>query len=154
MSGDPIYYLDTSVFLRGLHDKSPAATAWINGQLAAGSTIVASRLLETETWRTIRDARIANRKTPMDDDVTRWLDEIERIDVTRALLADAGKLNVTIRTSDAVHVATALALLPRSVVVVTHDAQMATAVQVLIPTNPNLTVIDPVTDDVNRAPVA
>ena len=153
-SGDRVFYVDTSVLLRALLGDSAAAVGWFNDRHAARDLLVSSHLIAPETWRPLRNRRLCGEPVVGDDDVAKWLARIGQIDVTRALLDQAGQLDAELRTADAIHVATAISLAPRRVVVVTHDAQMAAAVERLTATYPTVTVLDPVTDDPRRAPVA
>lgn len=137
-----IRYLDTSVAMRILLNESPTAEKWIADD--SDSIYLSSRLLEAELVR--------NYKRMGKD-----LSEIERVtkdvlwaNVDNELVDEAAALEPVIKTLDAMHLATALRLAKSShVTVITHDAQMSRAAKEL-----GLEVIDPVTDDPNRAPVA
>ena len=143
----PIWFMDTSVFLRALLGDSPAAAEWINSQRRAGAEFYASRLLAVEAYRTVLNKTLLG----MDDFGAAAVDSaigmFSLVDVTDQILDDACVLRAVLRAADAIHVATALAL--GTVTLVTHDAQMAAAARTL-----GLAVTDPVTDDVGRPPVA
>ena len=157
MSDSRRWYLDTSVLLRAMLGDSPSALAWLNKAFTAGDEFYSSHLLETETMRTIHNSHLAAGGVDYPDwSIPRmWLDRINRVHITQAILADAILLAASIRTLDAIHLATADAL-GSSVGVVTHDARMAEAIRTLNahPVHPRrLRVYDPVDDDPTHPPV-
>jgi hypothetical protein len=102
----------------------------------------------------LRQVAGAATQVPSAADAQRWLSRISRIDVTRHLLDRAGDLDAVVRAADAIHIATAIDLAPRFVIIATHDGQMARAITTLRASYPTSDVIDPVTDDEGRGPVA
>ena len=152
------WYLDTSVLLRALLGESPSALTWLNSALARGDQFYSSYLIETETLRTLHNLHITGGGADLPDTsgARSWLDRVNRVDVTKAILDDAARLAATIRTADAIHLATAAAL-GSTMPVLTHDAQMAKAALALgaHPLHPRqFTVRDPVDDDPGSPPVA
>ncbi|MCL1800003.1 MAG: PIN domain-containing protein [Promicromonosporaceae bacterium] len=142
-------YIDSSVLLRALLGESPAAANWINNALASGDTLVSATLLDTEVRRVVHNKRLQGMATPTDALVNQWLSSVVQVKLSEKIMSDATRIKSVVGTLDALHVATAMTLRNDNPVVVTHDAQMATAAKVV-----RLKVIDPVTDDPNRAPVA
>jgi len=80
-----------------------------------------------------------------------YIDRFHLVAITDDFVDDAINLKPTIGAADAIHVVTALFLMKSlPLTIATHDAQMARALSA-----PNISmVIDPVTDDPNRPPVA
>jgi len=130
------WYVDSSVVLRVVREGSPAARAWFDGALAAGDSLVASRLMAVEVVRVLRNNGLS---------LTTALDVIGRFVLTSlddALADEAMAIKARLGGADSLHVASALRLGVGHVVIVTHDAQMAQGASAL-----GLAVIDPVTDD-------
>lgn len=112
------YYVDTSVALRALLGHSAAAAAWLEAaDRDPKATLVSSRLLRTELTRVLRRERIDVAERD------RLLDGISLVPMTDAVLELAESIVPHVRTLDAIHLASALAV-GRDAVVVTHDAAM------------------------------
>ena len=111
-------YLDTSVAIHALRG-TPCAEEWFDRIVNEGRFgLVSSRLLQTELTRVLRrDGQPVSRR----DDILRHVDLAE---VTEAILTSAESITEHVKTLDAVHLATALALGSRTVVV-THDSNVA-----------------------------
>ena len=135
-------YIDSSVLLRAVVERSRAAREWFDAASAAGDRFVSSRMLELETRRVLKNAGID------DAVVSAYLDEFALIPLTDDLVDDAINIDQRLGGADALHIATALRLGVQAVTVVTHDKQMATAARAL-----GFSVHDPVTDDPRRSPV-
>jgi predicted nucleic acid-binding protein len=137
------WYVDSSVLVRAIVEQSPAARAWFEDASASGDRFVASRMMELEVRRVTRNAGVDQ------DVVSEYVDEFLLMSVTDELVAEAIALEPPLGGADALHVASALRLGPGVLTVVTHDRQMARAATAL-----GFAVLDPVTDDPNRGPVA
>ena len=153
-----MWYLDTSVLLCALLGDSPSALTWLNRAFARGDEFYSSYLIETETLRTVHNLHITGGGVDLPDlsGARSWLDRVNRVDITRAILNDTARLAATIRTADAIHLATAHAL-GTTMPVLTHDAQMAKAALALGTHSQyprRFTVRDPVDDDPGSPPVA
>lgn len=143
MSPENVWYVDSSVILRALIEKSPAARIWFEEVVDAGDTLVASRLLEVEVRRVSLKAKVDQ------DIVSEYLDEFDYLSVDDDLMDEAISLAPPLSGADAIHIASAERIGPDFVVLVTHDLEMAEAGRAL-----GYTVFDPVIDDPNRGPVA
>ena len=89
--------------------------AWLD---ASDTTIVSSRLLQTELVRVLRrEGRPATDAAPI-------LDRVGLVDITRETHSVAESIERHVKTLDALHLATAL-LLGSPLVVATHDQTMA-----------------------------
>jgi predicted nucleic acid-binding protein len=113
-------YLDASAFVKTVvrEPESARLAAW----LSSWPDRVSSALLRTEAVRAARPyGRDAVERARL------LLDDVELVDVGRAILDAAGDLDVEARSLDAIHLASALALGPSLGVVVTYDARMARA---------------------------
>jgi predicted nucleic acid-binding protein len=136
------WYVDSSVLLRAVVDRSPAARAWFEQRAGAGDRFVASRLMEVEVRRVAKNAGVEQ------DVVSEYLDEFLLMTVSDDLLEEAVALEGKLGGADAIHVASAARLGPSALAMVTHDRQMAVAAM-----NLGFDVLDPVTDDPGRGPV-
>lgn len=143
-SQEYLVYLDASVILRAVREESIATRTWLlDQQDNHGATFVASRLMSVEVHRVMRRAGLNT------DVAERYLATVALIEVTKELCENAIALPHTLSGADSIHLATALSL-PYQAMLATHDRELASAAQA---TN-RLTVVDPVTDDLNSLPVA
>ncbi len=126
-----IAFVDSSVVLRKLFGEPGALAEW--GRI---ETAYASRLLPLEIGRVIDRYRLDGRLDDEDvaalhQEARRVLRSIDILAVTEELLERAaGPMPTTLGTLDAIHLTTALELarsLRAPIVLVTHDAQLATA---------------------------
>jgi predicted nucleic acid-binding protein len=134
------WLVDSSVILRAVLDKSAAALNWFAEQDSKNVTLTCSKMAEVEVWRTAR-RRGADFK-----EIGEQLDKLVAISITDEIAEDAMALTPSLSGADSIHVATALVV---RVGVATHDAEMAIGAKAL-----GLKVVDPITDDPNRLPVA
>lgn len=112
-----VVYLDTSIAVRAVLNvpERAAVRAWLD---ASDTTIVSSRLLQTELVRVLRrEGRPATDAAPI-------LDRVGLVDITRETHSVAESIERHVKTLDALHLATAL-LLGSPLVVATHDQTMA-----------------------------
>ncbi|MCA0158256.1 PIN domain-containing protein [Tsukamurella sp. M9C] len=126
------YYLDTSVAIHALL-RTPGALEWFDAVSAdPESTIISSRILQTELTRYLRreSAEVAAR--------SQILDHVSAIPLSEAILTSAESIAEHVRAIDAIHLASAMVGGSRTVVV-THDARMRTVAEAN-----GLTVLDPV----------
>ena len=137
------FFVDSSVLLRAIVDSSYSAAAWFQSTAAKGAQFVGSRLLEVEVRRIVRNIG-ADQSI-----VSEYLDEFTLLTIDNALLDEAIAIPHRLGGADSIHVASALRVGQRTVTLVTHDAQMAAAANAL-----GFSVLDPVSDDPKRAPVA
>lgn len=108
-------YLDTSVAVHALRG-TPTAVTWFDRVTARGDgELVSSRILKTELTRVLRRDRepVSGRDA--------ILDHVAIVPVTEPILVMAEAITDHVKTLDAVHLASAIAL-GDDVVVVTHDA--------------------------------
>lgn len=127
-----VVYLDSSVALRAVLNvpERAAVRAWLD---ASDSTVVSSRLLQTELIRVLRrERRPATDAAPL-------LDRVGLVDISRETHSVAESIERHVKTLDALHLATAI-LLGSPVVVATHDHVMAAVAGYL-----GIVVTDPVT---------
>ena len=136
------WFVDSSVLLRAIADKSAAAREWFETAYAAGDRFVGSRMLELEVLRVVKNAGLAT------DVANEYLDEFALIAVGDDLIDEAIALELVLGGSDSLHVSAALRLGVDRVTIVTHDAQMARVAVSL-----GFEVLDPVTDDPGRPAV-
>ena len=136
------WFVDSSVLLRAIADKSAAAREWFETAYAAGDRFVGSRMLELEVLRVVKNAGLAT------DVANEYLDEFALIAVGDDLIDEAIALELVLGGSDSLHVSAAPRLGVDRVTIVTHDAQMARAAVSL-----GFEVLDPVTDDPGRPAV-
>ena len=136
-------YVDSSVVLRALFGHSFAAAQWFDGLRGGTQTLVASRLGQLEVHRVAFNAGVS--RADADDYTGRFA--YMRLD--DRLIDEAAAIGFPVKAADSLHLATALRFGTDAVTVVTHDLQLATAARAL-----GFDVIDPVSDDPQRAPVA
>ena len=136
------WFVDSSVLLRAIADKSAAAREWFETAYAAGDRFVGSRMLDLEVLRVVKNAGLAT------DVANEYLDEFALIAVGDDLIDEAIALELVLGGSDSLHVSAAPRLGVDRVTIVTHDAQMARAAVSL-----GFEVLDPVTDDPGRPAV-
>ncbi len=142
MADGHVRYVDSSVLLRAIVERSAAARAWFDAAQAAGDRFVASRMLELEVKRVLKNAGF-------DDAIAAaYLDEFVLVALTDDLVDEAIGIDERLGGSDALHIATALRVGTEAATIVTHDKQMATAALAL-----GFDVLDPVSDDPRRPPV-
>lgn len=142
MADGHIRYVDSSVLLRAVVERSAAARAWFDAAQATGDRFVASRMLELEVKRVLKNAGL-------DDAVAAaYLDEFVLVALTDDLVDDAISIDERLGGSDSLHIATALRIGTQATTIITHDKQMATAALAL-----GFDVTDPVSDDPGRPPV-
>lgn len=141
-SSERTWFVDSSVLLHAIADKSVAAREWFETAYAAGDRFVGSRMLELEVLRVVKNAGLPP------DVANEYLDEFALLAVGDDLIDEAITLDPVLGGADSVHVASALRLGVDRVTIVTHDAQMARAAVSL-----GFEVLDPVTDDPGRAAV-
>jgi len=129
------YYLDTSVAYHALVG-TPSAAAWFDTVDAESpGSLISSRLLRTELTRALR-----RDGTPVSDrDAV--LDHVAHIPITEAILVSAEAITEHVKTLDAIHLSSALAL-GDDVVVVTHDENLRRVAELL-----GLAVLDPIEAD-------
>lgn len=137
------WYVDSSVLLRAIVEQSATAHRWFEQVCDSGARLVASLLMEVEVRRVAVNANVDQ------GIVSEYIDEFYLMSVDDDLLAEAIQLPVPLGGADSIHVASALRLGPAAVTLVTHDRQMAQGALRL-----GFEVVDPVTDDPQRRPVA
>jgi uncharacterized protein len=119
-----VIYLDTSAFVKLVwaEPESEALTRYIAG--LAGRPLVSSILLTLETRRAVqREDPAALARADL------LLTRVGRIGMTASLVESASRLpDRSLRSLDAIHLATALALRDDLQSVVTYDKRLATAV--------------------------
>jgi len=138
------WYVDSSVVLRALVNRSAAAQTWLQGVISRGEALYGSRMLELEVRRVIRNT--GQPQYVADDCLARF----QLITITDDLIDDAIALPYPTGAGDSLHLATAIQIATLPLTLVTHDAQMARAAQAI----GRFPVIDPVTDDPLRPPAA
>ena len=138
-----VWFVDSSVILRGIVDKSAAVRNWFATSKAAGDLMVGSQMLELEVRRVTRNAKIPQRAAT---DYLRWF-ALEPLD--KWLVSEAIALKPPLGAADSLHLASAIRIGANLVTLATHDAQLANAA-----TSLRIAVHDPVTDDPRRPPVA
>lgn len=127
-------YIDSSVLLRVVLGEKPRLAAW-----SSITAIWTSDLTRVECFRVIDRARLASK---LDDDevasvrvrIEELLESAELVAVDRRILRRAAEpMPTALRTLDAIHVASALAVRTRtaSLALATHDDEMATAAAAL-----------------------
>ena len=141
-SSERTWFVDSSVLLRAITNKSAATREWFESTYAAGDRFVGSRMLELEVLRVVKNAGLAT------DVAEEYLDEFALIAVEDDLIDEAIALDPVLGGADSVHVSSALRLGVDKVTIVTHDAQMAGAAISL-----EFDILDPVTDDPGRPAV-
>lgn len=129
-------YLDTSVAVHALNG-TRSAVEWFDAVNASPETrLTSSRLLRTELTRVLR----RDGGSVSERDVI--LEKVDIIPLNESILAAAEAITAHVKTLDAIHVASALAL-GGDVVVATHDNGLQAAVDTV-----GLSWIDPVSRDV------
>lgn len=124
MSAD-IAYLDTSAFIKTVSEE-PESAALVR-YLESWPRRVSSKLLRVEALRTMR--RIGPEKLAL---TREELGGVELINVDDAVLERATSIDpFTVRSLDAIHLATAAGLGPDLGVVVTYDERMASGARAL-----------------------
>lgn len=125
------FYLDTSIAVHALRG-TPAAQDWFDGATAdARNEFVSSRILQTELTRVLRrDAQAVAQRESI-------LRHVGVIPLSESILTAAEAIGHHVKTLDAVHLASALAL-GSATVVVTHDANVIRVAESL-----GLTAYDP-----------
>lgn len=125
------FYLDTSVAYHALVG-TPGAVAWFDSVgVQSEDVLVSSRLLRTELTRALRREGVAV------SDRDRVLDKVAMVPVTEAVLTSAEAITEHVKTLDAIHLASALAV-GADVVMVSHDDGLKRVAEVL-----GLEVLDP-----------
>jgi predicted nucleic acid-binding protein len=124
-----LLYLDTSALMRVHFAEEPESrtvAAFLEEATRSGTRLVSSRLLWVESARTAR--RRINQGLAGEwfaESVAASLASVTRIEPSPAIFDQAAALVATIRTLDAIHVATALAVRSDLVGVLTYDQTMA-----------------------------
>ncbi len=128
-----VYYLDSSVALHALLGVSPAAGRWLEEVSGdPGATLIASRLIKTELTRVLRREHLP---VQLRDAI---VDRLELVPLTDGILAGAEAIVPHVRTLDAIHLSSVIAV-GLDATVVTHDAAMAAVAREL-----GYAVLDPV----------
>lgn len=128
-----VYYLDSSVALHALLGVTPAAARWIeDASEDPDVTLISSRLIRTELTRVLRRERLP---VGLRDAI---VDRLELVPLTDGILAGAEAIVPHVRTLDALHLASVIAV-GLDATVVTHDAGMAAVAREL-----GYAVLDPV----------
>jgi predicted nucleic acid-binding protein len=128
------YYLDTSIAVHALQG-TPAAERWFDTVTAdLESEIVSSRILQTELTRFLRRVGAA----VSDRDLI--LRHLGLVPVSESVLSAAEAVGDHVKTLDAIHVAQAVALGSRTVVV-SHDVNVLRVAGLL-----GLAAHDPITN--------
>ena len=142
--GETAWYVDSSVILRALVDDSAAAYAWLRGVISRNEALWGSRMLELEVCRVLSNTGKRSQVAAP------YLHQFNLVAITDDLIGDAIALPHPLGAADSLHLATAIQLATLPLTLATHDAQMARAAQAI----GRFPVIDPVTDDPLRPPVA
>ncbi|GAA1418967.1 PIN domain-containing protein [Agrococcus citreus] len=130
-----VFYLDSSVALHALLGVTPAAGRWLEEVSSDPDvTLISSRLIRTELTRVLRRERLP---VELRDAI---VDRLELVPLTDAILAGAEAIVPHVRTLDAIHLASLVAV-GFDASVVTHDSAMGAVAQEL-----GYRVVDPVTD--------
>ncbi len=128
------YYLDTSIAVDALFVEGPGALWFETVTADATSRIVSSRLLRTELSRVLR----REGRPVVERDLV--LDHVDLVPLSDAILTAAEAITEHVKTLDAIHLASALAL-GSSAVVASHDAAMLRLAALL-----GLRTLDPIAD--------
>lgn len=142
VSSERTWFVDSSMLLGAIADRSLAARESFESASAAGDRFLSSGMLELQVLRVVKNAGLST------DVAGEYLGEFAPIAVGDDLIEEAIALEPVLGAADSVHIASALRLGAGSVTIVTHDAQMARAAASL-----GFEVLDPVTDDPGRAAV-
>lgn len=120
-----VAYVDSSAIVKTIV-KEPESTA-LRRQLRHHAAHVSSGLARTEVIRAIRGVEI--RAIPR---VHEALSKLTLVEVTASLLESAGEIDpVSVRSLDAIHLATAMLLIDSLDVLITYDSRMAAAAESL-----------------------
>jgi len=138
-----LYYVDSSVLVGIITDRSPAAREWFERADLAGDDFVVSRLGEVEIRHQVQNLR--GDPAAIDD----VLDGFTLLDVDNDLMDEAISVPGFVGGADSIHIASVERLRADNPVLVVHDGQMSRAARALA-----IIVRDPVTDDPNSPPVA
>ncbi|MDR1387096.1 MAG: PIN domain-containing protein [Propionibacteriaceae bacterium] len=115
------FYLDTSVVLWALLGHSPSAAAWIDQVTAQGEhLVVSSRILRTELTRVLRREGLPVSRR---DEV---LDVLSLAPITEGVLAAAEAIQPHVKTLDAIHLGSVIAM-GLDATIVSHDTAMLAA---------------------------
>jgi hypothetical protein len=114
-----LVYLDTSVALRAAlpSRQRPAWRDWLDATVATYDAVVSAQLLATQLVRALQREDVAVSES---DKVA---SRVRLVAVTYTTVKIAETVAARIKTLDGIHLAAAL-LLPRPLVVATHDATM------------------------------
>ena len=130
------FYLDTSVALRALLGHSASAAVWIDDVSAdSRHQLVSSRILRTELTRVLRREEL-----PVTSRRDALLDVFDLVPVTIGVLAAAEALEPHVKTLDAIHLGSVIAV-GLDATIVTHDNSMASAAAAI-----GYPTLDPVVD--------
>ncbi len=116
------YYLDTSVAVHALLGSAAAETWFDEVTAVAAHQVVSSRILRTELTRVLRREHLPVAKR---DEV---LDHVALVRLTEGVLAGAESIADHIKTLDAIHLSSALAI-GAETVVVSHDVTLSAVAQ-------------------------
>ena len=118
-------YLDTSAFVKLIRGEEETSALQAFLRQRPGTPLVSSALLVVETRRAIlREAPGQLARADL------LLTRIDQVDVTRAVLEAASRLpDPSLRSLDAIHLATALQLDQDLEALVTYDSRLATAAE-------------------------
>lgn len=128
-----IYYLDTSVAVHAFQ-RTPSAAAWFDAVTAdPADQLVSSRILRTELTRYLHqeEVAVAERDTV--------IAHVALVELSEGILLNAEAIQPHLRTLDAIHLASALAV-GAEVVLASHDVRLREVSAAL-----GLETFDPVT---------
>ena len=118
-----LIYLDSSAILKLIVPEDESAS--LMSVLADWPERISSELARTEVLRALRRAKVSVREFRRGEKI---LDRIGLIHMDRRILLDAAMLQPpSLRTLDAIHLATALSVRGDLAAVVTYDGRLATA---------------------------
>lgn len=116
-------YLDTSAFLKLVVAEEPWSHELRTVLDDAGTPLVSSVLLQVETRRALQ--RVSPQRIPHADLL---LDTVEQAEISSAVVESAGRLpGPTLRSFDAIHLATALLLRSELALLVSYDDRLLEA---------------------------
>lgn len=119
------FYLDSSIAVRALLGHSAQAAEWLEAVDGSDDAeLVSSRILRTEITRVLRREGVP----VIERD--RLLVGVSLIPLTEAILLQSEAIVPHVKTLDAIHLASALAI-GRDPVIVTHDANVRTVAREL-----------------------
>jgi predicted nucleic acid-binding protein len=123
-----LFYADASALVKLVRDERETAAL---GTFLAGADIISSELVLTEVPRAVHRAASDDPALPLDALLTRADDVLQALallPIDRALLLAAGALaEPMLRALDAIHIASAVAVLPIDAFVTYDDRQGAAA---------------------------